>query len=292
MSKTILITGTSTGFGKLMSITLAKEGHTVIAGMRNVKTKNATVAAELAALPNIEVVEMDVADTTSVNTAVETVLKKHGQIDVLVNNAGIVGFGLFESFSIDRMKEVFEVNLWGTVRGYQAVLPSMRALKSGLIINISSGLGLFSLPYIVPYNMTKFGVEALTEGVRYEVKDYGIETVSVLPGPFPTEVGSPDKQHLGQGPDRQDIVNAYGTAVQGKIGEYFGIMGGKIEAYKADNQEVADAVRDLVNMKPGTRPHQTVVNRVCEGLEQEFVESREPQAKEMMNRMGFAAWMS
>src|SRR3954471_10716937 len=112
MSKTILITGTSSGFGKLMALDLAGKGHTVIAAMRSIATKNAGIAKELGAISNIEVVEMDVTSEASVNAAVEATVKKHGQIDVLVNNAGITGFGLFEATSIDQMKNIFEVNLW------------------------------------------------------------------------------------------------------------------------------------------------------------------------------------
>jgi short-subunit dehydrogenase len=112
---------------------------------------------------NVEVVEMDITNDDSVNNAVEQVLKKYGQIDVLVNNAGVAGFGLFESTSLENMKGLFDVNLFGVVRTYQAVLPSMRKHKSGLIINISSGFGIFASPFVVPYQMGKFWLEALTE---------------------------------------------------------------------------------------------------------------------------------
>src|ERR1700709_1477122 len=100
MSKTIFITGTSTGFGKLMSITLSKAGHTVIAGMRGTRDKNKAVADELSALSNVEVVEIDITNDNSVKEAFELVLSKHGHIDVLVNNAGVAGFGLGGGFSI------------------------------------------------------------------------------------------------------------------------------------------------------------------------------------------------
>ena len=283
MSKTILITGTSSGFGKLAAITLAKEGHSVIAGMRGVNGKNAEVAKELAVIANIEVVELDVTSDESVNAAIQQTLKKYGRIDVLVNNAGVAGFGVFEATSVDQMKNIFEVNVFGIVRTYQAVLPSMREHKAGLIINISSGFGLFTSPFVVPYQMTKFGVEALTEGVRYEVKRYGIETVSVLPGPFPTEIGG----KVGFGPDKPEIVEAYGPEVQQSFDEFGGIMYGKIEEYNADPQEVADSILALINMKAGTRPFQTVVNRIGEGIEQEFVEARLPYKIKMMENMGW-----
>jgi NAD(P)-dependent dehydrogenase (short-subunit alcohol dehydrogenase family) len=283
MSKTILITGTSSGFGRLTAITLAKEGHSVIAGMRGISGKNAEVAHELNQLPNIEVVELDVTSEDSVNTAVQQTLKKYGQIDVLVNNAGVAGFGVFEATSVDQMKNLFEVNVFGIVRTYQAVLPSMREHKAGLIINISSIFGQFATPFVVPYQMTKFGVEALTEGVRHEVKQYGIETVAILPGPFPTEIGS----KVGFGPDKPEIVEAYGAKVQKSFEQFGGIMYGKIEEYKANPQEIADGVLKLINMKAGTRPFQTVVNRLGEGVEQEFAEARLPYKTKMMETMGW-----
>lgn len=284
MSKTILITGTSSGFGKLMAVTLAKEGNSVIAGMRNIKTSNAEAAKELNALDNVEVVDLDVSHDDSVNAAVQKVLKKYGHIDVLINNAGVVGFGVAEATSVDQMKRLFETNLWGMVRGYQAVLPAMRQQKSGLIINTSSGLGLFSGPYTVPYNMSKFAIQGLTEGIRQEVRRFGIETVTILPGPFPTEVTS--KQ--GFGPDRQDIVDAYGQEEADALQRFGGNMFAKMQEYKADPQEVADAVKKLVAMAPGTRPFETVVNRIGEGVEQAFADSKHRFYKDTMTNLGWA----
>lgn len=135
MNKTVFITGTSTGFGKLTATTLAKAGYTVIAGMRGISGKNETVAKELGALPNIEVVEIDVTDDSSVNNAFGKVLQKYGKIDVLVNNAAVSGFGLLEAYSLDRIRQMFEVNFYGVIRTYQAVLPSMRLILIPIILD-------------------------------------------------------------------------------------------------------------------------------------------------------------
>lgn len=102
MNKTVFITGTSTGFGKLTAITLANEGYHVIAGMRAISGKNKTVATELGTLPNIEVAEIDVTDDFSVISAFEKAIQKYGKIDVLVNNAAVSGFGLLEAYSLDK----------------------------------------------------------------------------------------------------------------------------------------------------------------------------------------------
>jgi len=286
MSKIILITGTSAGFGKLITITLAKEGNSVIAAMRNTATTNATVAAELNALPNVEVVEMDVTSTDAVNTAIEKTVKKYGRIDVLVNNAGIGAVGFLEATSIEQMKSVFEVNLWGYIRTIQGVLPSMRRQKSGLIINVSSNLGILSVPYMAPYIGSKYAIEGMTESLRYEIKKYGIEAVTLMPGPFPTEIAG-----KSQGPDRPEIIEAYGEEEMNKIRQFGGIMYGKIMEYRMDNQEVADAVKKVIGLKPGTRPAQTLVSRMADGIEQEFANSKIGIKTEWMERSGFGEYI-
>lgn len=282
MSKKILITGTSAGFGKLIAVTMAKEGHSVIAAMRNVTTKNAAAAAALNAFPNIEVVEMDVTSTDSVNTAIEKTVKKYGQIDVLVNNAGIGAVGFLEATSIEQMKSVFEVNLWGYIRTIQATLPVMRRQGAGLIINISSSLGILSVPYMAPYVGTKYAIEGMTESLQYEIKKFGIEAVTVMPGPFPTEIAG-----KSLGPDRIEILAAYGEAEINKMQQFGGIMYSNIMEHQIENQEVADAVKKVIGLKPGTRPSQTLVSRMANGIEQEFANSKVAVRKEWMEKSGF-----
>lgn len=283
MSKTILITGTSTGFGKLMVKTLASEGHSVIATMRNSTTKNAEVAQELSALDNVEVVELDIADEVSVNSGIQKVLRKYGHIDILVNNAGVLGFGIFEGTSLSNMQTIFDINVWGTVRTTLAVLPSMREQNAGLIINVTSGLGIFSAPFIVPYAMSKFALEGMAEGLRTEIRDFNIETVTIPAGPFPTEISG----KAGFGADRQEIIDAYGEKTAADVQKFGGNMFAKIEEYKADPQEVADAVRDLVNMKAGTRPNQTVVNRIGKMIDQKYADLKPQYKQEMFENLGW-----
>ncbi len=115
MSKTIFITGTSTGFGKLTAITLANAGHLVIAGMRNTKDKNVGAANELNALANIEVVDIDITNDDSVGIAFEKIITKYGKIDVLINNAAVSGFGLLEGYSIEQVQKMFDVNVYSVL---------------------------------------------------------------------------------------------------------------------------------------------------------------------------------
>jgi NAD(P)-dependent dehydrogenase (short-subunit alcohol dehydrogenase family) len=272
MSKTIFITGTSTGFGKLTTITLAKEGHTVIAGMRNVNGSNAAVAKELSAIPNVEVVDIDITSDASVEQAFKQVLAKHGKIDVLVNNAAVSGFGLLEAYSIDQIKKMFDVNFLGVVRTYQAVLPSMRAAKNGLIINITSGASGHTMPYMIPYFASKFSVESITEGMQDELSEYGIENVSIQPGVYPTEMNNGSK--AGVSADKADIAAEYGDSFTQKFSAMGAALFSKMDTFKMDPQTIADGILQLINMRKGSRPLRFPLDAVAQGTDQEFIDAR------------------
>lgn len=272
MNKTIFITGTSTGFGKLTAVTLSKAGHTVIAGMRDTTGKNEAAAKELSALPNIEVVEIDVTDDTSVANAFGQTLAKHGKIDVLVNNAGLSGFGLVEAYSIEQIKKFFEVNFYGIIRTYQAVLPAMRKANNGLIINLSSGASGHALPFMGPYLSSKFAVEAITEAIQDELKPFNIENVTIQPGVYPTEMNNGSK--AGNNADKSAIAAAYDPAAT----EMFNAIGaglfGKMAEFKMDPQTIADGILELVNMQQGTRPLRFPLDAIAQGTDVEFINAR------------------
>ncbi|MDB5088329.1 MAG: short-chain dehydrogenase/reductase [Mucilaginibacter sp.] len=272
MSKIIFITGTSTGFGKLMAITLANAGHKVIAGMRGTNGKNEAVAKELAALPDITVAEIDITSDSSVNNAISQTLAEFGQIDVLVNNAAVTGFGLLEAYTINQVKQMFEVNFYGVLRTYQAVLPSMRKNKSGLIINITSGASGHTLPFMIPYLASKFGVESITEGMQDELRDYNIENVSIQPGVYPTEMNNGTKPGLNA--DKAEIVAEYGDAAAQKFNAMGGAMFGKMAQFDMNPQTIADGVLKLVNMQDGTRPLRFPLDAIAEGTDVEFINAR------------------
>lgn len=272
MSKRIFITGTSTGFGKLTTITLSKAGHTVIAGMRGTTGKNEAVAKELSALPNVEVVEIDVTDDTSVNQAIEQTIQKYGNIDVLINNAGVSGFGLLEATSINQIRNMFEVNFYGVVRTYQAVLPSMRKAKNGLIINMSSGASGHTLPFMIPYLASKFGVETITEGLQAELAQFGIESVSIQPGVYPTEMNNGSK--TGFHADKAEIAEAYNPVAT----EMFNAIGtglfGKMTEFNMNPQTIADGILALVSMEKGTVPLRYPLDAIAQGTDIEFINAR------------------
>ena len=284
MKNTILITGTSTGFGKLMAQTLAKAGHSVLAAMRDTSGKNAAVASELGALPNVEVVEMDITSDDSVSRAVNGILAKYKKIDVLVNNAAVAGFGLFEAFSIDQMRKMLEVNLFGVVRTYQAVLPSMRKNKNGLIINLTTGASGFTLPFMVPYAISKFAVETITEGVQDELRQFGIENVSIQPGVYPTEMNNGSKPGIHA--DKADVTTEYGEEAT-KIFNALGAgLFGKMAEFKMDPQTIADGVLALVNMEKGTRPLRLPLDAIAQGTDKEFIQARADIKKKWQKNYG------
>lgn len=272
MSKTIFITGTSTGFGKLMTITLSKTGHTVIAGMRGTKDKNEAVAKELSVLPNVDVIDIDVTNDASVKEAFKSTLDKYGKIDVLVNNAGLAGFGLVEAYSIEQIKKLFEVNFYGVIRTYQAVLPSMRKAKSGLIINLTSGASGHSMPFMGPYLASKFSVEAITEAIQDELSQFNIENVTIQPGVYPTEMNSGGK--AGVQADKPEVMQEYDPVATEMFNNIGAGLFGKMAEFNMDPQVIADGVLDLINMKQGTRPLRYPLDAIAEGTDIEFINAR------------------
>ena len=148
MSQTILITGTSGGFGRLMAESLLSKGHKVIATMRDIDGRNKEKARELADKGAV-IVEMDVTSDESVNNAIKNALSTVGQIDMVVNNAGIGVKGRQESFEVKDFQKLFDINVFGVQRVCRAIIPHFRERKSGSIVNISSLLGRMTIPYYV-----------------------------------------------------------------------------------------------------------------------------------------------
>jgi len=253
MHKTILITGTSTGFGRDTAETLARAGHTVFASMRDPQVKNRE-HAEILRKQRIKVIELDVSIDASVDQAVKEVLAHVGRIDVLINNAGIALAGVTEAFTPDQAKIVFNTNVVGLLRTTRAVLPAMRKQREGLIINIGSILGRVTFPFFGIYGASKFAVEALTDSLRYEVSQLGIDVVLVEPSAYPTPMYANVQQ-----PAETDRAAAYGPVgeIPGAMFKHFITM---FQAPDAPNpHDVAEAIAKLVAAPKGSRPARTVV---------------------------------
>ncbi|KAA2239538.1 SDR family oxidoreductase [Chitinophaga agrisoli] len=177
MNKTVLISGTSSGFGAATANYFAAKGWNVIATMRDTSKTESLDRSE-----NIFVTKLDVQDRTSIDAAIAAGINRFGSIDVVVNNAGYGQFGVFETVSRETIQKQFDVNVFGAMDVTRAILPHFRAKRSGIIINISSGAGAIGFPMASIYSSSKFALEGWTEGIRYELASLGISAKIIEPG--------------------------------------------------------------------------------------------------------------
>lgn len=184
MSKVIFITGASRGFGKLWAEAFLKRGDKVAAAARNTAALQDLVAVYG---NNILPIQLDVNNKQAGAEAVKTITKQFGRIDVLINNAGYGLFGTVEETTEEQARAQMETNFFGLLWVTQAVLPVMRAQKSGHIIQVSSFLGLTTLPVLGVYNASKFAVEGLSETLASEVAHLGIKVTLIEPNGYSTE---------------------------------------------------------------------------------------------------------
>ena len=179
MSQVVLITGASSGIGKKSALLLAERGYIVYAGTRTPEKFDNSVE-------NLHVIQLDITDSKSIQTAVKKIHKEQGRIDVLVNNAGYGLVSTVEDVTEEEMFNQFNVNVFGVFRVCKEVIPLMRENNSGVIINISSFLGKIGLPLLTFYNSSKYAVEGITDSLRYELRDFNIRVHSIMPGFFST----------------------------------------------------------------------------------------------------------
>jgi NAD(P)-dependent dehydrogenase (short-subunit alcohol dehydrogenase family) len=181
--KVAVVTGTSSGIGYETSLTLARNGFLTYATMRDLnKSGNIKSVAEKEKLP-LKIVQLDVTDDGSVKNAMQSIIAESSRIDVLVNNAGYSLSGAFEDVAMEELKAQYETNLFGVTRVTQGALPLMRKQKSGIIVNISSGVvTIGGFPGGSAYVSTKFAIEGLSKSMAYELEPFGIKVVLVEPG--------------------------------------------------------------------------------------------------------------
>jgi NAD(P)-dependent dehydrogenase (short-subunit alcohol dehydrogenase family) len=258
MNKVILITGTSTGFGRTAAETLAQRGYRVFATMRDISGRNTATAEALRSLAkrerwSLEVLEMDVTDDASVKQAVQQVLDRADRIDVVINNAGIAGHGVTEAFPLEQFEQVFDVNLYGVVRVNRAVLPAMRRQRSGLLIHVSSGLGRAVIPGFAVYSASKFALEALADAYRFDLAPFGIDSVIVEPGIHRTPIL---EKFLA--PTDRDRVAEYGSTAE-TLERVRSVFEGSSTAAETPGPEgVVEAFVRLIETPAGERPFRTV----------------------------------
>lgn len=233
--KTWLITGCSSGFGKELAKLILAQGDAVIATARNTDSL-ADLSGEVLKL------QLDVTDLDHIKQAVTQAKEWKGSIDVLVNNAGFGGVGAIEETSAANYKQMFDVNVFGLVNITKAVLPIMRAQKSGHILNLSSVAGIVSMPGFGPYCATKHAVEALSEALAGEVAEYGINVTIIEPGAFRTNFVGNAKE--------DNISDTYKTTV----GQTHQMLKDLEKTASGDPVKAAKAMIDVVAMeKPPLR---------------------------------------
>jgi len=205
-SKVVLVTGASSGFGKHIAARLIAEGHIIYPAARRLDEMEALKTE------HSQPIRLDVTDEALVRERVGGIIADHGRIDVLINNAGYGIYDLIESCDIARARAEFDVNFWGVAILTQAVVPHMRKLRSGRIINMSSGAGRVSGPMIGWYSASKFALEAFSDALRIEVGQFGIKVSLVEPGIFKTGFGDVVTSHFAEiecDDDYRSLVDAY-----------------------------------------------------------------------------------
>ena len=270
----VLITGASTGFGRLFTETLARKGHTVFATMRDPGGRNAKNAAEIRALAEkdslpVHVLEMDVTKDASVEKAVDAAIAKSGRIDVAINNAGYYLSGLEETVTTEQAQRLMDTNFMGPVRVNRAVLPHMRRQRSGVIMHVSSGAGRMVLPSAGFYCASKFALEALAEAYSYELAGQGIESVILEPGAYETPVFG----NTVRGAD-EARTDTYGAAKE---------IPAKLNAGLSSNagnaQDVADEVLRIVETPAGEKQLRYFISPRNYGINEINALSKQVQTK-------------
>jgi len=264
-NQTVFVTGAANGLGNSIARNLATQGYVIFATMRDSKGRNAAQAAQLRKFAAehggvIHIIDLDVTSEESVRRAVQAAIQLEGRIDVLINNAGIGGSGLTEAFATEQIQQTFDVNVFGVQRVLRAVLPSMRAQRNGLVINISSAMGRIVIPFAGAYTASKYALEALAETYRYELAPSGVDVVIVQPGGFASGYWSSMME-----PSDSDIVRNYGSQADLSQQLWTGMSTMMQSEQAPDPKVVVDAIAGLMAMPTGTRPFRTVVDPATGG---------------------------
>jgi len=238
--KVALITGSSSGFGLLTTVELAKRSYRVVATMRDT-TRRGRLDEALAAAglkDSVDVRRLDITDGGTLFATIDQIIKYHKRIDVLVNNAGFALAGFAEDLRYAEIRQQFETNFFGHVSVTKAVLPTMRAQKSGHIIMVSSISGLVAQPVVSSYSASKFALEGWSEALRIETHSLGIRVVLVEPGAFATDIWDRNVKLGAFAVDPRSPNHERGA----RYSEFV-----KTKVSKADPQVVATLIADIAD---------------------------------------------
>ena len=267
--KVILITGTSSGLGNLAGRALARAGHTVYAGMRAAAGRNKPRVRELAELSAAEAIdirgiEMDVQDQGSVDAAIAAVVAEQRRLDVVVHNAGHMVLGPAEAFTSEQLADVYDINVLSTQRVNRAALPHLRSRGQGLLVWVaSSSTRGGHPPFLAPYFAAKAAMEALAESYAAELIKFGVDTVIVVPGAYPS--GTNHFAHAGTPSDQQRAAEY--DALYGQVRDT--ITQGVHDLFPNghDPAEVADEIARVIDLPAGQRPFRIHIDPSRDGSE-------------------------
>jgi len=288
--KIILITGASSGFGRLTAAALAKAGHEVYASMRDVAGRNATNATEMAETSkrdgvDLRAIELDVQSEPSIDAAIEKIMAESGQVDVLIHNAGHMMFGPAEAFTPEQFAQQYDVNVLGAQRVNRAVLPHMRAGREGLLVWMSSSSSAGGTPpYLSPYFAAKAAMDSLAVLYARELSRWGIETTIVVPGAFTR--GTNHFAHSGRPADEARVAE-YEAGPYAGFGEQVQKAFAAIVPHDADPAPVADKIVEVVDMPFGERPFRVHYDPTQDGADVGFTVLDRLRA-EMLHRVGLS----
>lgn len=289
MSEIALVTGASSGFGRMITEALAASGHTVYASMRDIGGRNAKVAAELTAYARergvtIRCVELDVQDEASADQAIVRIIGDEGRLDIVVHNAGHMVYGPTEAFTPAQLATLYDVNVLGTQRVNRAALPHLRRQGRGLLVWIGSSSSAGGIPpLLAPYFAAKAGMDALAVSYARELAPLGIETSIVVPGAFTQ--GTNHFAHSGV-PSDTERADAYVAAWPAGFATRLNDALAATVPADADPKIVAAAVARIVDMPFGSRPFRVVVDPADDGAAESYAVIDRVR-EQFLRRIGF-----
>ncbi|ACU37217.1 SDR family oxidoreductase [Actinosynnema pretiosum subsp. pretiosum] len=268
-AEVVLITGASSGFGRLTALALARAGHTVVAGMRATADRNAPAVAELADLARAErlalsAVDLDVRSQESADRAVAETARRHGRLDVVVHNAGHMVEGPAEAFTPEQLADLYDVNTVGAHRVNRAALPLLREQGSGLLVWVgSSSTRGGHPPFLAPYFAAKAGMDALAESCAAELIRFGVGTTIVVPGAFTSGTNHFANAGRPADPDRAAAYDHHYGELRATIGDRLSAL----VPQDADARDVADEITRVVGLPADQRPFRVHVDPSRDGSE-------------------------
>ncbi len=290
MTKIALVTGASSGFGRMIANALAGAGHTAYASMRDLSGGNARQVEEVAAYSrehgvDLRTVELDVRSEASAKAALDRIIVEHGRLDVLVHNAGHMVYGPSEAFTPGQLADLYDINVLGCQRVNRAALPHMRRSGRGLLVWVGSSSAAGGVPPLLgPYFAAKAGMDALAVAYARELAPFGIETSIVVPGAYTT--GTNHFVHAGEPADKATAADYARTWPGGLADRIKDALAGTVPD-DADPSEVARAAAAIVDAPHGRRPFRVVIDPASDGASVSYAVI-DRLREQFLDRIGFA----